>query len=58
MASPKKKVSRSRRDKRRYHPTKALSATQVTKCPQCSELVRPHRICKCGSYKGTQVLTA
>ena len=25
----------------------------MTKCPNCGEMIKPHRVCKkCGSYKG------
>ncbi|MBI4962583.1 MAG: 50S ribosomal protein L32 [Desulfomonile tiedjei] len=51
MPVPKKRVSRTRRDKRRTH--KKLISVNLTACPQCSELMMPHRICpSCGFYKG------
>ncbi len=57
MAVPKRKVSRTRRDKRRTHD-KAKMPTW-TSCPQCSEHMRPHNICeKCGYYKGKKFLNA
>ncbi|MEJ2715545.1 MAG: 50S ribosomal protein L32 [Deltaproteobacteria bacterium] len=55
MAVPKKRVSRTRRDKRRTH--KKLTPVNLTTCPQCGELSRPHRICaSCGFYKGRGVI--
>lgn len=51
MGLPKKKLSRTRRDKRRTHD--ALTATGYVKCSHCGEACLPHRICgKCGYYKG------
>jgi large subunit ribosomal protein L32 len=51
MAVPKRKVSKSRRDKRRTH-YKAAMPTFAT-CSNCGEPCRPHNICsKCGYYNG------
>ena len=56
MAVPKRRVSSTRRDKRRSNVWK-LSAQTLTKCPNCGDLIRPHRLCKnCGYYKGRQVV--
>ncbi|MBQ2391201.1 MAG: 50S ribosomal protein L32 [Clostridia bacterium] len=56
MAVPKRRVSSTRRDKRRSNVWK-LSAPTLTKCPNCGDLIRPHRLCKnCGYYKGRQVV--
>jgi len=56
MPVPKKRVSRTRRDKRRTH--KKLTPVNVTACPQCSEFMMPHRICpSCGFYKGRTVIS-
>lgn len=55
MAVPKRKTSKSRRDKRRTH--KKTGALDVTTCPQCSEPRLPHHVClNCGTYKGRTVL--
>jgi len=55
MAVPKRKTSKSKRDKRRTH--KKLAAPAVTSCPQCGETVLPHHACQsCGSYKGRTVI--
>ena len=38
---------------RRSH--NALTAVGTTKCPNCGEAIRPHRVCpKCGFYKGKE----
>lgn len=55
MALPKRKVSKSRRDKRRTG--KRLTAPSISTCPECGEPVLPHRACpSCGSYKGRKVI--
>jgi len=56
MATPKKKVSRSRRNMRRFAGGNKLDVTQTMVCPSCSEPSRPHRICACGFYAGKQIL--
>ncbi|HAR44251.1 MAG TPA: 50S ribosomal protein L32 [Bdellovibrionales bacterium] len=56
MATPKKKVSRSRRNMRRFAAGNKLDKTTVKTCPSCSEPTRPHRVCKCGMYNGKAVL--
>ena len=54
MAVPKRKVSKSRRDKRRA--THALESVRVNTCPQCNSPKLPHRVCPtCGTYKGREV---
>ena len=56
MPVPKKRVSRTRRDKRRTH--KKLTPVNLVQCPQCSQFMMPHRICPgCGFYKGRSVIT-
>ncbi|NQV51143.1 MAG: 50S ribosomal protein L32 [Candidatus Marinimicrobia bacterium] len=55
MAVPKRKTSRSKRDKRRTH-LKATLANLII-CTNCNEPKLPHRVCPhCGYYKGKQVL--
>jgi large subunit ribosomal protein L32 len=55
MAVPKKRTSKSRRDKRRSH--ERLSAPTVVPCPQCNEPRLPHRICPhCGYYKKAGII--
>jgi len=49
MAVPKRKTSRTRRDKRRAHD--ALKPTGLATCPKCGEARLPHRVCtECGWY--------
>ncbi|MFQ5543684.1 MAG: 50S ribosomal protein L32 [Nitrospiria bacterium] len=56
MPNPKRKTSKSRRDKRRTH--KKLKPVVRSLCPQCHELKRPHFVClSCGTYKKRQVLS-
>jgi len=51
MAHPKRKISKTRRDKRRTHYT-AVAPTYVT-CPNCGSTVLYHRVCgECGYYRG------
>ncbi len=55
MAVPFRKVSKTRKRMRRSH--NAIEAATVTKCPNCGEIIKPHRVCKkCGSYKGQEVI--
>ncbi|MCF7919959.1 MAG: 50S ribosomal protein L32 [Candidatus Cloacimonetes bacterium] len=55
MALPKRKTSKSRRDKRRTH-YKAI-APAVSTCSNCGEPSRPHNICSsCGFYNGRKIL--
>ena len=54
MAVPKKKTSKSRRDKRRA--THRLQAPRVNECPVCHRPKRPHHVCpNCKTYKGRDV---
>ncbi|MGW8326247.1 MAG: 50S ribosomal protein L32 [Desulfobacterales bacterium] len=55
MAVPKRKKSKSRRDKRRTH--QKTSAPNLTSCPQCGDSRLPHHACpSCGTYKGRTVI--
>ncbi len=55
MAVPKRKTSKSKRDKRRTH--QKTEAPNLSTCPQCGEAKLPHRACpSCGSYKGRTVI--
>ena len=55
MAVPKRRQSKSRRDKRRANWK--LSAPGITECPQCHQTKLQHRACKsCGYYNGTKVM--
>lgn len=52
---PKRKLSKGRRNRRRAHD--AIGAPQLVACPNCRNMILPHRVCpNCGHYKGRQVL--
>jgi len=54
MAVPKRKVTKSRRDKRRSHH--ALAMPGFVECPNCGELKQPHHVCSaCGHYREREV---
>jgi large subunit ribosomal protein L32 len=55
MAVPKRKKSKSKRDKRRTH--QKTSAPNLGNCPECGEAKLPHHACpSCGYYKGRKVV--
>jgi len=55
MANPKRRISRTRRDKRRAHH--ALKPAGWSLCTECFEPKPPHRVCPhCGHYKGREVV--
>ena len=57
MAVPKRKVSHSRKMKRRSSVWKLEAPTNLVKCPQCGEYKRAHRLCgNCGYYGGKQIV--
>ncbi|WP_042430625.1 50S ribosomal protein L32 [Geomicrobium sp. JCM 19039] len=57
MAVPKRRTSKTRKNKRRTHVK--LAVPGMTKCPECGELKRSHRVCKsCGTYKGEEIVEA
>lgn len=52
---PKRKHSKSRRDKRRAHDH--LTPLHLVVCDECGEYKPAHQVCpKCGSYRGREVL--
>lgn len=52
---PKRKISKSRRDRRRSHD--ALRALNLVQCTQCGEMRLPHTVCpNCGFYQGREVV--
>ncbi|MBU1627370.1 50S ribosomal protein L32 [bacterium] len=56
MPVPKKKTSKSRRDKRRTHYK--LESKNYAICPHCQDMKLPHYTCpSCGMYKGIEVIT-
>ena len=55
MPVPKRKTSKSKRDKRRTH--KKIDSPNLTQCPQCGDSRLPHHACPtCGTYKGKTVM--
>ena len=55
MAVPKRRTSRSKRDKRRSHD--AIGTAPRSSCPQCGAAKLPHRVCaSCGTYRGREVI--
>jgi large subunit ribosomal protein L32 len=52
---PKRKISKTRRNKRRAHD--ALSLKHLVECKSCGEYHVAHRVCgKCGAYNGEVVV--
>lgn len=55
MGVPKRKTSKSRRDKRRAHD--GIVPPSLSRCPRCNEMRLPHRVCPgCGYYRERAVL--
>ena len=55
MAVPKRRTSRSKRDKRRSHD--AIGTAPRSSCPHCGAAKLPHRVCaSCGTYRGREVI--
>jgi large subunit ribosomal protein L32 len=55
MAHPKRKTSKSRKNKRRSHH--GLSDIQLTECSNCGAMHKRHHVCmECGYYRGRQVI--
>ena len=55
MAVPKRRTSKSKRNKRRSHD--AIGTPARITCPQCWDLNAPHRVCSnCGTYRGREVI--
>ena len=56
MAVPKKKTSKSRRDRRRANHDR-ISQPAISTCPECGAPTVPHQTCsECGIYRGRQVI--
>jgi len=54
MQAPKRRTSRSKRNKRRAHD--ALTAANPIACSHCGEPAMPHRVCRhCGTYRGREL---
>lgn len=56
MAVPKKKVSRSRRDKRRFAGGNKIEKPTASTCSECFKPIRRNSICSCGFLGKTPVL--
>ncbi|AMB99653.1 50S ribosomal protein L32 [Aerococcus urinaehominis] len=55
MAVPKRKTSKSRKNKRRTHYK--LEVPGMVTCPNCGELRKSHHVCpSCGHYDGKEVV--
>lgn len=55
MPVPKRKTSKSRRDKR--SASKFIRPKAITQCMNCQEPISPHQACStCGYYKGRKVI--
>jgi large subunit ribosomal protein L32 len=55
MPTPKRKVSKRRRDQRSAN--KGIKPKAITGCQTCQAPIMPHQACKeCGYYKGIKVL--
>jgi large subunit ribosomal protein L32 len=51
MAHPKRKISNTRRDKRRTHDK--ATPSQLSTCSNCGATIKYHRVCtECGHYRG------
>jgi len=56
MAVPKRKTSKSRRDRR--SSCKFIRPQIVVKCKNCDRPILPHIVCaSCGYYKGRKILS-
>ena len=54
-AVPKRRISRTRRDKRRTHWK--MKKPTFTSCAHCGQPARPHRVCaSCGYYRGREYI--
>ncbi len=57
MPNPKRRHSKTRKNKRRSHDF--LTASSLSECPNCHERKMPHQACpSCGYYKGRAVVAA
>lgn len=56
MGVPKRRNPRARRNSRRANHDKVAAPT-IIECPNCAELMIPHRVCpSCGHYNGREVV--
>lgn len=55
MAVPKRKISRTNRDKRRTHDR--IKIVNINECPRCHSKKLAHHVClACGYYKNTEII--
>ena len=55
MAVPKRKTSRTNRDKRRTHD--GIKLLNIVECPRCHSKKIAHHVCiECGYYKNSEVI--
>ncbi len=55
MALPKRRHSKTRRDKKKTH--KKASIASLNKCKHCGRMKKSHTVCPyCGYYNGKQVI--
>ena len=55
MAVPKKRNTKSRRNRRRSHH--ALKKQAIFLCPKCKAEILPHTLCEnCGTYSGKELI--
>ncbi|MFH1550304.1 MAG: 50S ribosomal protein L32 [Planctomycetota bacterium] len=55
MPNPKRRHSKSRKNKRRAHD--ALGAPILSDCPRCGQRKLPHTVCEnCGYYRGESII--
>ena len=55
MAVPKRKISRTNRDKRRTHDR--IKIVNIVECPRCHSKKLAHHVCQsCGYYKNTEII--
>ena len=56
MPVPKQRHNHSRKNRRRGGHRK-LTASKMTKCSNCNQMILPHLVCgNCGFYKGKAVV--
>lgn len=55
MAVPKRRHTKSKRNRRRMHLF--VKPTSLTVCQKCKKPVRPHTVClNCGFYKSEEII--
>jgi large subunit ribosomal protein L32 len=53
---PKRRTTRAKRNMRRANHDK-VAAPNLIPCPNCQEMILPHRLCpECGHYAGREVV--